>query len=35
LTSINDLMPVFVANGDVAAFQAGLVQAGKDAGVCK
>jgi putative multiple sugar transport system substrate-binding protein len=35
LTSINDLMPVFVANGDVTAFQAGLVQAGKDAGVCK
>ncbi len=35
LTSINDLMPVFVANGDVAAFQTGLVQAATDSGVCK
>jgi glucose/mannose transport system substrate-binding protein len=35
LTSINDLMPTFVANGDVAAFQTGLVQAAKDSGVCK
>jgi hypothetical protein len=35
LTSINDLMPTFVANGDVVAFQTGLVQAAKDSGVCK
>jgi len=35
LTSINDLMPTFVASGDVAATQAAMAQACVDAGVCK
>jgi glucose/mannose transport system substrate-binding protein len=35
LTAINDVMPTFVANGDVAAAQTALAQACVDAGVCK
>ncbi len=35
LTAINDLMPTFVANGDVATTQAAMAQACVDAGVCK
>lgn len=35
LTAINDLMPTFVANGDVATAQAAMAQACVDAGVCK
>lgn len=35
LTAINEGMTTFVAGGDVAAMQAALVKACKDAGVCK
>jgi glucose/mannose transport system substrate-binding protein len=35
VTAVNDVMTLFVADRDVAAAQAGLVQACQDAGVCQ